>query len=177
MGAFDQLRGTVSKSDMVVKGTVSRTERLPSNALIDPDPVPGEWSCTVASLGRPFEWRLHSQGSPVPGFSVPGSFFTTMPWPSGGFVDAVGSTLSFTLNNSALASRPGGSLIRDIYPISDELTPYFPDFQPTQSYEMSRAWRDEYPNVLWWSVKFDVSTGYMELKHSWYCNDKDPSRP
>ena len=32
-------------------------------------------------------------------------------------------------------------------------------------------------NALHWSLRFDLSTGYMQLNHSWYCDDKDPERP
>ena len=35
----------------------------------------------------------------------------------------------------------------------------------------------DFYNALEWAVRLDLSTGYMELNHSWYCDDLDPGRP
>ena len=33
-------------------------QELPPLALTSPDPAPGRWSCTLASLGKPVTWTL-----------------------------------------------------------------------------------------------------------------------
>jgi len=34
-----------------------------------------------------------------------------------------------------------------------------------------------YYNALSWSVRVDLLTNYIELNHSWYCDDKDRQKP
>jgi len=36
------------------------------------------------------------------------------------------------------------------------------------------GWR--FCNAMAWSLRLDILTGYMELNHPWYCDDKNPER-
>ncbi|KAK3370376.1 hypothetical protein B0H63DRAFT_552312 [Podospora didyma] len=142
-----------------VGGTVLRTERLPANALTDPDPDPNQWACTADSLARPVEWRLRS-----PPTGTPGQIFSTT-WPSS-YSTAIEprSTFAIELNNSALSPR--GS-------ISPGYTYGLEDTPNLITSQRGRPFR----NVVNWSFRFDASSGYLELKHSWFCNDKNPDTP
>jgi hypothetical protein len=152
-------------------------ERLPSNELTDPDPTPGQWSCTVASLGRPVAWRLQMR-----------DYLAQTTWFGHWKSDQTFTRLRFDLNNSVFWERPGGGLIKDVGIQADygqeagSLTPWLRGFNPAQTFHSlegpnyyNSGWK--LYNVLDWSVRFDLTTGYMELNHSWYCDDKDPSRP
>jgi hypothetical protein len=155
----------------------TKLERLPASELTDPDPTPGQWSCTVESLGRPVVWRLQTR-----------DYLAHTVWFGHWKSDQMYTHLRFDLNNSAFSGRPGGGLITDIGirdnwgPEVGSLTPWLRGFNPAQTFHSGD--RDNYFNLGWnfynvldWSVRFDVSAGYMELNHSWYCDDKDPSRP
>ena len=62
------------------------------------------------------------------------------------------------------------------------LTPGMRAFDPTRVYTntpLSDYWDPgwKFYNGLGWEVRLDISTGYMELKHSWYCDDKNIDTP
>jgi hypothetical protein len=150
---------------------------LPANVFTDPDPVPGEWSCTVQSLGRPIVWRLQTK-----------DYFFLTAWFGHWKSDQMYSNLRFDLNSSVFSNRPGGGLIRKVGlqsgwgPEAGSLTPWLRGFDPTQTLRSVK--RDSYYKPGWdfyngldWNVRFDAATGYMELNQSWYCDDKDPSTP
>ena len=155
----------------------TKVERLPANELTDPDPVPGLWSCTVSSLSRPVVWRLRTR-----------DYLTDTVWFGHWKSDQTYTHLKFDLENSVFSERPGGGLITGVGiqdswgPAAGSLTPWLRGFNPAQTlHSGDRAsysnlgW--DFYNVLGWDVRFDVSTGYMELNMSWYCDDKDPARP
>lgn len=167
--------GQVTSSSTTVKGTILRTEKLPANALVDPDPDPNAWSCTADSLGRPVEWQL-SANKAEGFFSTSWMYFSTVatPW----------TVLSFDLLNSALVRRPGGGAA-PVAARADELTPYIPAWEPARVYDLweQGSWRvpqggrRPFANMLGWSLRFDAQAKYLELNQSWYCNDKNPTQP
>ncbi len=175
-GKLEETR--VVKSDTVVRGSIVRTEQLPSNAFVDPDPDPSAWSCTAASLGRPVEWRLQTPGT------KPQGFFSTE-WLDMSDISRPKSILHLELHNSALVGRPGGGVVQNVGGWTPALTPYLPVWQPALVYDFSLSpgedmipgRRRPYPNMVGWSVRFDAEQGYLELNHTWYCNDKNPSKP
>ncbi len=100
--------------------------------------------------------------------------------------------LRFDLVNSVFENRPdsagGARVVTDVGTESwlgyqkgqaeaAKLTPWLRGADPT-------AWFRSYDRVVYdelarwnWRVRFDVLTGYMELNHTWYCDDKDTKRP
>ena len=159
-------------------------QRLPDNALTSPDPDPTRWSCTVASLGRgPVVWTLRAR-----------DYLAVTAWFGHWKSDQTYTKLRFDLSSSVFQDRPddgrGGSVVRNIGIQSTYseygagyLTPWLRGFDPTATFRSpsrgsySDAGGLDFYNVLEWQVRFDITTGYMELIHSWYCDDKDPSRP
>ena len=161
-------------------------QRLPDNALTSPDPDPSQWSCTVASLGRgPVVWTLRAR-----------DYLALTAWFGHWKSDQTYTKLRFDLSSSVFRDRSdgkggSGGVVRDVgiqskyseYGAGD-LTPWLRGFNPTATFRSlnrnSNSYRDigwDFYNVLDWQVRFDITTGYMELNHSWYCDDKDPSRP
>ncbi|KAK5655527.1 hypothetical protein OQA88_5458 [Cercophora sp. LCS_1] len=182
MANFNLRNGQVVPFNRTVSGTTTRTERLPSNALTDPDPDPNPaaWGCTADSAARPVEWRLRpSQGT--------GDVFWTS-WPSPSYSNSgiePRSTFSVELNNSALAKR---GVIPAVGATASWLTPYFSGWQPAFRFALEPAVapdpkyyyerkRRPFRNVVNWGFRFDAESGYLELDHSWFCNDKNPERP
>jgi hypothetical protein len=159
--------GQINFSQKLVRGSLTRQERLPSfNSLTEPDPVPGQYSCTVASLGRgPVVWNLTS-------VDYLNDIFLRTDWPAIDRVSIYASETTFrlSLDNSALP----GQLIGGIGAGTTSLTPYLPDFEPTRTFETMGL---PSKNVLDCKVRFDPTTGYLEVNSSWYCNDKKPSSP
>lgn len=90
------------------------------------------------------------------------------------------TALTFSLDNSAFHNLPKGrsGLIEVRSYDSVELTPWMRTWDPTHVFASRGSGydRDFYP-VLGYSLQLDLSSGYMELNHSWYCDDKDPERP
>jgi hypothetical protein len=164
--------------------------RLSAGGLAEPEPSPDIWSCTVASLGRgPIKWTLQQSHWFDPGF------FTQTDW-FGVFSDLpeVPSTwFLFNLNSSVFAGFPPTVLskdgvVRDLG-IRQEyngwtMTPWTRTFNPSRTisdmtesdgYTTNYGWK--FYNALDWQFRFDISTGYMELNHSWYCDDKNLDTP
>ncbi|KAK5655144.1 hypothetical protein OQA88_6043 [Cercophora sp. LCS_1] len=174
--------------EMGLRGQYVSQTKLPPNALTSPDPVPDRWSCTVSSLGHgPVVWTLQADE-----WMVFTSWFAPEKQRSG----TVNTKLRFDLSSSVFEDRPGAN--RPIRAIGsyqpqvswdDEgavaLTPWLRGFDPTRSYKsadrvVERRWYDpgwDFYEFLSWEVRLDVRTGYMELGHQWYCDDKNPERP
>lgn len=72
------------------------------------------------------------------------------------------------------------------------LTPYMRNWDPTTVFKSVVTLADRFTseraldiegggwdfyNALDWALRFDLSTGYIELNHSWYCDDLNPSNP
>ncbi|KAM7193667.1 hypothetical protein V8F20_008304 [Naviculisporaceae sp. PSN 640] len=72
------------------------------------------------------------------------------------------------------------------------LTPYMKDWDPTAVYRSVVNLADrfgsertlqiegggwDFYNALHWDLRFDLSMGYMELNHSWYCDDLNAKNP
>lgn len=155
----------VLPADTTIAGTTTRTIRLPANALLDPDPNPNEWSCTADSLGKPVVWTLKE--------TLPEGFFSTV-WLYMSQIADPYSNLHFDLHNSALLRRPGGGVLTRVRAWSRPLTPYLPSWRPAEAYVSSTM---PFENVLGWALRFDGDSGYLELNHTWYCNDKNPGMP
>lgn len=169
------------------RATQTTAQQLAADALTAPDPVPGAWSCTAASLGAsprgPVTWALQSP-----------DYFALTAWFGKWYfrTDQMYSKLKFDIDSSAFRDRPGGGVVHNVgtstipidYEDATALTPWLRGSDPTQVYTPAdrMPWDSsvigwDFYNVLGWDVRFDLSTGYLELNHSWYCDDKDPSRP
>lgn len=110
-------------------------------------------------------------------------------------VSAPTSVLSFDFANSAFFPRLGslhpgpgpddGGWIRHVEANTPALTPFTPEWRPAASYgQRDDPWwnlgfggRFPFDNALSWRMRFDAATGYLELNHVWYCNDKNPDMP
>ncbi|KAK0726001.1 hypothetical protein B0H67DRAFT_551424 [Lasiosphaeris hirsuta] len=161
--------------------------RLPAGDLTEPEPTSEVWSCTAASLGRgPVTWAL--QQSDWFDFFAQTDWFGVL----GNRQDVLSTMFQFNLNSSVFAGFPPTKLSKDgvvrELGITQEtagwtLTPWVRTFDPTRVYtDQTEYWDISNPgwkfyNALAWSLRLDISTGYMELNHSWYCDDKDPERP
>jgi len=162
--------------------------RLPTGEFTEPEPRPEVWSCTVASLGRgPVKWTLQmSEGM---------DFFAQTDW-FGLFSDmpeVMSTWFTFELNNSALAGFPPtmaskDGIVRhvgvreDIFDWIGVMTPGMRTFDPlrlVRHSDFGKGWAAgwKFYNALDWNLRFDISTGYMELNHSWYCDDKNLDKP
>ena len=178
--------GTGADRSTSLAATLTRHETLQAKTFTDPNPDPLlDWSCTVSSLSRPVEWRLERTGGTPSIFEVN--------WLPASTTDFAEAELKFSLHNSALEGDwEKGGLVEYIGAQDGvELAPYYPDFQPTHLYgepgEVGftdiNGWSWQrgriFPksNNLAWNVRFDASSGYLELNHSWFCDDRDPSRP
>ncbi|KAK1751142.1 hypothetical protein QBC47DRAFT_308381, partial [Echria macrotheca] len=165
---------------------------LPPGDLTEPDPSSSfsnkggdkesAWSCTVASLGRgPVRWTLQTT-----------DFFSLTDWFGyiGRLSENMGTQFAFDLNSTVFsefpptaASRDG--VIRDVGVSngpSPFLTPGMRAFDPARVYTntpLSDYWAPgwKFYNGLGWQVRLDISAGYMELNHSWYCDDKNLDTP
>ncbi|GAB1317059.1 hypothetical protein MFIFM68171_07269 [Madurella fahalii] len=164
-----------------IRASQTAVQRLPDNALTDPDPVPGQWSCTAASVARgPVVWRLQTR-----------DYLALTAWFGHWKSDQMYTKLRFDLNSSVFWGRPGGGVLRDVGiqqtwgSDASRLTPWLRGFDPTHTFRSRNQFEGRYDaglgadfyNPLDWSVRFDLSTGYMELNNSWYCDDKNPSMP
>jgi hypothetical protein len=163
---------------------MTRRKTLQAKAFTDltPDPLLDQ-GCTTASLSRPVEWRLQPTYAGPPIFMAGQMSQTTF-----GHAE---SELRFVLNNSALAGDwDKGGLVEYISAEHDTyLTPYLPGFKPTHLYgepgdlgfEDNHGFQRNrgfpHANNLAWNLRFDASSGYLELSHTWFCIDKDPSHP
>lgn len=166
----------LAPQNRTVYGNILRTERLPANALTDPDPDPhpGDWACTADSLARPIEWRLRQPPGSAAVFSTA--------WPNAGVEPR--STFTIELNNSATARRPGGGVLPNVGATGAWLTPYFAGWRPATPYGVEETpnaigyyQRRPYRNMVDWSFRFDALSRYLELNHTWFCNDKNPDMP
>ncbi|KAK4451241.1 hypothetical protein QBC34DRAFT_295718 [Podospora aff. communis PSN243] len=162
------------------------TVRLPVGELTEPEPNPSVWSCTVASLGRgPVKWALQTSGW--------ADLFSLTDWFGwiGHLTPEMNTGFTFDLNSSVFVGFPGTAyskdgVIRGVGRVSEEdgpfLTPGMRSFDPSRVYTntpLTDYWAPgwKFYQALGWEVRFDVSTGYMELKHSWYCDDKNVDTP
>jgi hypothetical protein len=176
-GYGDNTIGSIKPSSTTISATLLHHEALPTNALTDPNPDvnDAELGCTVASLGRAVTWRLEHP---------PDTQFTVHRVNPN--VDWRTTELRFALNNSALGRDPRDKNFDYVGGFDNALTPYMDGFDPTRTYSSrdnlpfagySLGNRRDMGNMLDWSVRFDASSGYMELESSWYCMDKSPSTP
>ncbi|KAK4450171.1 hypothetical protein QBC34DRAFT_297593 [Podospora aff. communis PSN243] len=168
--------------------------RLPGDAFRAPEPEEGRWSCTVNSLGRgPVKWRLQVD-----------RYLALTAWYGYGREDVTYTRVRFDLNSSVFWGREGGGIVKGVgnersadsgrgtaYLGSWEsamvrTTPWVASWDPSWTFRSGERYGGEARyedlgwdvyNVLDWSVRFDVPTGYMELKHSWYCDDMNPGDP
>ena len=91
----------------------------------------------------------------------------------------------FGLANSALAGEPGGGLLAWLGGVNIDETAFSlaPDnvlFKPDYVLDAGNAppWLGNVltDNALDWSLRYDASNGYMELNHTWFCDDKTSDR-
>ena len=187
-------------------------QELPPLALASPDPAPGKWSCTHASLGKPVTWTLRPSKNNKP--------FTTTYWPNRRDdssypweqTDSLPTRLTFDLASSAFSEieppERGTGIINNIGTMVEDyaggegklnpgtslsLTPWLRGWNATAILRSPWSSADrntpsgktmqvhaggwDFYNALEWTVRLDLATGYMELNHSWYCDDLDPRRP
>jgi len=157
-------------SEITARATTSpKTTLLPANALVDPDPDTNAWSCTVDSLAKPVEW-LFNATRPQGFFSTESLWYDEM---------TPTSELKFDLYSSAFTRRDPGTkgVIPGLGSRVVELSPgWGTKWQPTRQYEMW-SWDRPFANVLGWAVRFDATKRYLEVKQSWFCNDKNGGTP
>ncbi|KAK3348678.1 hypothetical protein B0T25DRAFT_608834 [Lasiosphaeria hispida] len=149
-----------------------------ANALQDPDPDPNDWSCMADSIGRPVIWRFTAAPTY---YSEAGAFFTTRP---GYDLGKPRSSFSVYLENSGLARRPGGPRGGfEVGASAERMTPYGAAWKPAFKYGLESSPNDiqvrqrPFRNMVDWSFRFDAASGYLEVEHSWYCDDKAPGKP
>ena len=114
----------------------------------------------------------------------PSGFFHTY-WLYMSLVSAPTSVLSFDFANSAFSRRPGDGVIRHVEANTPALTPFTPEWRPAVAYgqrddpwwELGFGGHLPLDNALSWRMRFDAATGFLELNHVWYCNDKNPDTP
>lgn len=174
-------------------------KRLPDGALTEPDintnPNVNAWSCMASSIGKgPVKWTIQEKRNSQDPLLQTG-WFSPDVRPS----DQLYSWFQFDLNSSVFATRPSGggggrgALIRDVGNRAREyeselhrVTPWLRGWDPTFTYSSGDrltktyaelGWDTGLYNVLDWKVRFDAATGYMELSHSWYCDDRNPDKP
>ena len=157
--------------------------RLPAGELTEPAPSSGKWSCTAASLGD-VVWRFQ-----------PTSFryIAETEWPGASREDRLETVFLINLNSSVFDGHPssgaGVVVVRDIgmHHLADtfELTPWLRGSDPAKWYDD----RSEYPylqrnpgitgvyNLLRWELRTDLAKGWVEVRHSWYCDDKNAETP
>ncbi|KAK3339805.1 hypothetical protein B0T25DRAFT_636249 [Lasiosphaeria hispida] len=167
-GLYNLQAGVLQPADVTVRGNTVRTSRLPANALVDPDPNPDV----------PVTWTI-SQFKPE-------GFFHTY-WLYMSIVSPPTSVLSFDFANSAFTRRPGagGGLIKHVEANTPALSPFTSGWRPAASYgQLDDPWwtfgfggHFPFDNALSWRMRFDATTGYLEMNHVWYCNDKNPDTP
>jgi hypothetical protein len=150
---------TYSPLPIWIQGMIVQQAELPANAFTEPDP--SGYSCTVASAGRPVEWRLQEWNLKTE-------------WIEQFYPDRTRTNVYLSLNNSALAPRPDGGLVSVAGGGFDNMTPYLGQNDPSAVFT---NWRREFANELYWSLRLDPVLEYMELNQSWYCDDKDPAHP
>jgi len=176
---------------------------LPSGEVTEPEPYPGKeevWSCTVASLGRgPIKWTLQlNEGTDY--FAQTAWFGRLDDTPLSDKPEVMTTWFTFSLNNSALAGYPPPittsttsstttdgilhhvGVREDIFNWIGVMTPGMRTFNPSLTVRHSdfgKGWPPgwKFPNALDWSLRFDIASGYLELNHSWYCNDKSAEKP
>ena len=168
---------------MGMRGSNVTQEKLPLNALTSPDPIPGGWSCTVSSLGHgPVEWTLRAR-----------DWMVITPWFEYLRSDQPRTKLRFDLLSSVFRDKPGARPIRGLVTQSSyygnegtaALTPWLKGWDPTTAFKSVGRNEPEYYfdpgfdfyEFLGWSIRFDAAAGYLELSHSWYCDDKNPQTP
>ncbi|KAM7187579.1 hypothetical protein V8F33_011135 [Rhypophila sp. PSN 637] len=156
------------------------TTSLPEHALTDPDPLPGTYSCTSSSIGRPVTFTLlNRDGNDLP-------YLTTDTYsPYARDINYINTKLLTSLQNSALPRQtytPTGQTpfsAQNPFPLNGigdydaRLTPYLPAFEPSNAYRYNEG-MGRYNHVVDWAVRFDAITGYLEISHSWECVDKSP---
>lgn len=154
-----------------------------------PDPDPYKWSCTVNSIGRgPIKWRLRTATESDGRWR---KYFAATAWFDGGS-DVTTSEYGFDLISSVFEGHPNGNwrtggLIENVGAnsyVTTLTTPWLTGWDPTVEYgsEGQPSW---YPgwdveamyNILEWKSRLDMTTGYLEVGASWYCDDFDPERP
>ena len=146
----------MSRYEVKIPAVIVRQAQLPANAFTMPDPNPKATSCTVASAGRDVAWHFRDW-----------QFRTT-------FYDRMEPNETYSLLVVKLVSSALGEEIVDLgNSINRALTPYLPGYDPTTVLTA----RERSVHALGWSLRFDPLLMYLELNHSWYCEDKDPSRP
>ena len=161
------------------------TVRHSPEDITEPDPT-STWSCTVASLGRgPVKWTL--QYPPSRDWFTPTDWFGYI----GHMTGYMGTMSTFDLNSTVFNGLPPiagiqDGIIRNVGVTGEEdgpyLTPGMRQFDPSRAYQNPKLddwWNPSWKfyNELGWDVRFDISTGYMELNHSWYRDDKNLNTP
>ncbi|KAK0618915.1 hypothetical protein B0T14DRAFT_584163 [Immersiella caudata] len=162
------------------------TVRIPAGDLTEPEPSPDVWSCTVASLGRgPVKWTLQMADWV--------DFFSLTDWFGwiGHLTPYMNTMFLFDLNSTVFSGIPTTPAIKDglIRGVGHSLEENGPFLTPgMQVFDPSRVYRNDKLDDWWgpgwkfyhgldWDVRLDLSTGYMELNHSWYCDDKNLDTP
>ncbi|KAK0740065.1 hypothetical protein B0T18DRAFT_417155, partial [Schizothecium vesticola] len=111
---------------------------------------------------------------------------------------SVFSNMNLNANDTTGGGGGGAGVIRNIgnqklrYDWEEEeesvkTTPWLNTWDPRYTYRSGQRYGEgrlsygelgwDFYNALEWSLRFDLSTGYMELSHSWYCDDKNPDKP
>lgn len=170
-----------------VTGGIKRTERLPSHALTDPDPDPDAWSCTAASVGQPVTWTLSSNNLESNWRFTAGALLHVIWGDSDTDAEKPSFYLNMRLANSVFARRPGAPAEGFSFGAegTSTMVPWVAGWRPAMRYGLASRNEDlsvlhhrrPFRNVVDWGVRFDVAAGYLEVSHSWFCNDKNASAP
>lgn len=172
-----------------VPGGITRTERVDPHLLTDPDPNPDMWSCTADSLGKPVAWTLSSNHLEGNWRFTAGALFHVMWGESDADAEGASFYLNMRLANSALGGAGGGGKVVTFGADGwSTMVPWLPGWNPATRYgfveDRDERWRTSiiqhprpFRNAVDWEVRFDAAKGYMEVSHSWFCNDKNASAP
>jgi len=170
-------------------GSLTNTERLPSGNLTGSDTAPGtdlspgsndQNSCTINSLGRgPITWTIS------PNSSADHLFSTS--WPSYQDLSSAESILSAKLESSVFPGRT--MVLYNIYsrnnkPSDPTLSPYLGAWDPNAVRDVIDAGVSPFVSPQpaakahdSFTMRFDASTGYLELSSAWTCKDRDEKTP
>ena len=174
LGVTDGGRGVTPAT---IRASAGDVQRLGKDTVTDPKAEEGQWSCTVSSLGHgPVFWKLQA-----PDFLSDTTWFNHY---ASDVSDDPVTAIQLTLNSSVFWNRPGGGGplgvgVSDSQGDGASATPWLKAWDPTHVYR-SAAWDKagwSVYNFVDWAMRLDLTQKYLELNHSWYCDDMNVSTP
>ena len=167
-----------SSPPAIIEGHVTRQEHLAIKALTNPDPNSSDWSCTASSLGRPVVWSIQPARF-AGGVQVYADRPVFTDWPDRRNPYNMETDLIFDLNSSALAAPTPTDPLRGIVGLvmgfGDDMTPGMPRFDPTKWHRANKDF--PFGNTQDLRFRYDAVSSYIEIEHTWFCDDKDRANP